>query len=374
MTTESVGAKIERRNLSEIEGSKWHVRSYNKGDEHQILELWRLVFHHRRSLEHWRWKFQNNPYLEVQAALAYTPFDQKIVGQYTVLPVRINFRGDSLLGSQVVDLMTHPDVQRQGISLKTAQHCYEALQTNDVSIVFSFFSKTSYPGHVKRLGSKPITPLKQYWLRLNIYSNGLTSKINNFFYSIWLRFRLFKERFVLKHLQSSMTFRLSRDATFHQSKTVPHGYDELWHTIRPYEVLSIWKDSEYLRWRYDQNPDREFDYFYLVEGKQIIALAVVTAEAGSDVTICELLARDRNVLNSRMLIGRILSYYRDGPYRKIRFIGHDIGFFDEVFDTFRSEIWFSIVFCARVFESPELEEYIAHPSNWTLTYGDIDLV
>jgi len=171
-----------------------------------------------------------------------------------------------------------------------------------------------------------------------------------------------------------MTFRLSSKITFHQSKAVPDGYDELWNAIRPYEILSLWKDSEYFQWRYDQNPDNGFDYFYLVQSGEIIALSVVTAEIGGNVSICELLGKDRNVLNGRFLINRILSYYIGKQHKKVRFIGSDIGFFDEVFATFRSEFWFGITFCACVFDNAALEEYFVHPSNWTLTFGDIDLV
>lgn len=373
MATKSIAEKINRPSSSKSKSKKWAVRSYRKGDENQILSLWHHVFGAERSLEHWRWKFGNNPYLDVQAALAYTP-DKKIISQYTVLPVRVNFRGDSVLGGQVVDLMTHPDFQRQGISLKAAERCYDELQANKVSLVFSFFSKTSYPGHVKRLGSRPITPLKQYWLRLNVSSGGLFSKLMNVGYKIWLRLKLSKERFFLNHFPNNMTFRLSRTATLQQSKTVPDGYDDLWHAIRSYQVLSIWKDAEYFRWRYDHNPDRDFEHFYLKEDDTIIALAVVTAKTGGDVTICELLVRDYNVLNGRRLIGHILSHYSKRPHKRVHFIGHDIGFFKEVFENFHAEIWFGIVFCARVFNHSELNEYFVEPTNWSLTYGDIDLV
>lgn len=372
MTTKSIEQKVRLVNFTGRKPTKLTIRSYEQGDENQILSLWREVFQMKRSLQHWLWKFKNNPYLNVQAALACTTLEKQIVSHYTVLPVKMNFNGESVLAGQVVDLITHPDFWRQGLSLKTAQHCNKKLHQNNVSIVFSFFSKTSYPGHVKRLEYKAIKPLRQYWLRLNFFNGALTS-VFNICYNLWLGSKLVIERFFLKHWSNNLTFRLSSKIRFHQSKTVPERYNELWNAIRPYDVLSLWKDSEYFQWRYDENPDNDFDYFYLVQGEEIIALSVVTSKIGGDVSICELLVKDKNVLNGRYLINRILSNYL-GRHKKIRFIGSDAGFFDEVFAKFRSEIWFGIVFCARVFEGTGLKEDFVQPSNWTLTYGDIDLV
>lgn len=346
------------------------VRSYRPGDEKQILELWKNIFQRERTLIHWNWKFNNNPYSNIQTSLAIASDNSQIIGQYAVIPVKLNFRGVPVLAAQVVDLMTHPDFRRQGISLKMAKHCFEQLIKNNFALVFSFFSKTSYPGHVSRLDFKPITPLKQYWLRLNL-SYG---KVLNLLYGLWLNTKLMKERYVLKHWPDNMTFRLTKHLTFRHSKTVPDNYNVLWESMRPYEVLSLWKDSEYFAWRYDQNPDHEFDYFYLLNGNEIIGLSAVLASSNKDVTICELLVKDRNVLNGRFLINKIVSYYIKKGYRKIRFIGTDAGFFDEVFKKFHSEFWFGIVFCVKTLSNLKLQEYFTPSSNWTLSFGDIDLV
>lgn len=361
--------------LKESQTRKWAVRSYRAGEEHEILELWRLVFQRDRSLEHWRWKFKDNPYLGAHAALACTEPEKKIVGHYSGIPIKLNFKGDALLVCQCSDLIIHPDFRRQGMFLKVAKYCHDEFRRDGAGMVFAFLSPASYPGHLRHLNWKPITHLRQYWLRLNIHSGtGALSRVANRCYRALLRTRLSFERYLLKHLPNNMTCRLTNGLTFHHSTTVPDGYDRLWDAIRYYEVLSMWKDSEYFRWRYDRNPDHDFNYFYLQKDGEILALAVVTADFGGYASICEVLVKNRNVLNGRLLINRILSWYAGGKQRKFRFIGNDVGFFEEVFANFRSEVWFGIVLCGEVFDNPELEEYFVRPSNWTLTYGDIDLV
>ena len=367
--------------VKKIQPKSWITRSYREGDEHEILDLWRLVFQRERSLDHWVWKFKNNPYLGVHAALACTDGEGKIVGHYSGIPVKLNFKGDSIQVCQCSDLIIDPDFRGRGMFLKTASYSHNELRKSGARMVFAFLSPTSYPGHLRYLNWKPITHLDHYWHRLNIsYSEGrslpwlILARIANFCYNAIFQSKLFLDRFRLKHFSINMVFRLSGNLTFHQSKTVPDGYDELWNAINPYEVLSIWKDSEYFQWRYEQNPDHEFSYFYLARDDKIIALSVVTAEVGGYVTICELLVRHRNVLNGRLLINRILSHYSGAKYKKIRFVGKDVGFFKETFAIFRSEVWFGIVLCGEVFDNEELEEYFTNSSYWTLTYGDIDLI
>ena len=364
--------KVSSSAVKKVEPKSWIIRSYREGDEHEILDLWRLVFQQERSLDHWVWKFKRN---RVHVALACTALEQKIVGHYPTIPIKINFMGEPVLACVIVDVAIHPDFRRQNMFVKTAQYCFEESKKNGTCVILGFPGPTSYPGHVRRLGLKPITHLKQYWLRLRIYPGaGGASKIVNGCYSLLLRSRLFLGRLLLSRLPNNMTFRLTNNLTFCESKVVPDGYDEFWNAIRSYEVLSLWKDSEYLQWRYDQNPDHDFNYFYLAKDDEIVALAIVTADFGGYLTICELLVKDRNVLDGRLLINRILSNYSRGEQKKVRFIGSDIGFFDEVFANFRSEIWFGVVLCGDVFDNPALEEYFVHPSNWTLTFGDMDLV
>lgn len=373
--------KVSSSAVKEILPKHWITRSYRQGDEHEILDLWRRVFQQERSLDHWYWKFKNNPYLGAHAALACTNDEGKIVGHYSGIPIKLNFKGDPVQVCQCSDLVIDPDFRGQGMFLETARYSHNEFRESGARMVFAFLSPTSYPGHLRYLNWKPITHLDHYWHRLNLFYSQrrsfpwlIFSRIINLFYNTILQSKLFLERFRLKHFSINMVFHLSDNLTFHHSKTVPDGYDELWQAIKPYEILSMWKDSEYFKWRYEQNPDREFNYFYLVKDDAIMGIAVVNAEVGGYVTICELLVRHRNVINARLLINRILSTYSGGEYKKIRFVGKDVGFFKETFATFRSEVWFGIVLCGEVFDNEELEAYVTNSSYWTLTYGDIDLI
>lgn len=353
---------------------KWVIRPYKEGDEFQILDLFELVFDKKRSLEHWRWKFKKNPYSNVNAALAWTVPQERLIGQHTVMPVKLNFRGDSVLACQETDTMVHPDFRGQGISLKTADYCYHELKRSGTNIVFGFPNQNAYPALVRRLQWKRIMYLKEYTFRLNIFQEtrlffrlSFPSKVLNFCFSIFLRSKLHLDLLVLKK-------RLPKIPTLCYTDSVPEGYGALWNAIKSYEVLSVWKDAEYLKWRYDQNPDDRFVYFYLLFDGEIVGVCVVNAEKGKDVLICELLVKDKDVLLGRLLINQILSHYAGSQHRKARFVGIDAGFFEEVLVAFRSAALFSLPFCARAFGNATLEDWFVHPTNWTVTYGDTDVI
>jgi hypothetical protein len=86
------------------------IRRYQPGDEDQIIQLFHRVFGKERSLDHWRWKFQENPE-GTHICLAVTDAG-RIVGQYAGMPVRVVVEGRRHIFSQVIDSMVDRDYRR----------------------------------------------------------------------------------------------------------------------------------------------------------------------------------------------------------------------------------------------------------------------
>ena len=52
--------------------AEFQIRSFRSGDEPQILDLFARCFPHApRTLEHFRWKYQNNPFGNERISLAF---------------------------------------------------------------------------------------------------------------------------------------------------------------------------------------------------------------------------------------------------------------------------------------------------------------
>lgn len=97
-------AGTEEAAVYQDSAGRWTIRPYRPGDEGRILDLLRRVFHVERSLDHWRWKFRDNPAGQYHMRLAETPSGE-LVGQYAGLPVRMAWGEKTLVFTQIIDVM-----------------------------------------------------------------------------------------------------------------------------------------------------------------------------------------------------------------------------------------------------------------------------
>ena len=96
------------------------TRAYLEGDEHEILALFIEVFKTDRSLDHWYWKFRDNPYGSHRICLGVSG-EREIVSQYAGYPVPFcsTIEDDTtpkyFLTVHIGDTFTHPKVRRIGL-------------------------------------------------------------------------------------------------------------------------------------------------------------------------------------------------------------------------------------------------------------------
>src|SRR6201999_1156454 len=108
--------------------SRFLSRAYQAGDEAAILDLFATSFHVPRSIEHWRWKFEDDPFGDRHISETFDAAG-KLIGHYAgyVVPLRDGDR--DLLVHQVGDTMTDAAVRHIGrgpssILGRTAAHFY----------------------------------------------------------------------------------------------------------------------------------------------------------------------------------------------------------------------------------------------------------
>lgn len=89
---------------------RWIIRPYRPGDEGAILDLFQRVFGVNRSLEHWRWKFLDNP-AGLYVRVAETPSGE-LIGHYGTLPVLMKWGDRNLILTQIIDVMVDSRIRR----------------------------------------------------------------------------------------------------------------------------------------------------------------------------------------------------------------------------------------------------------------------
>ncbi len=126
---------------AEIE-PRFVTRRYQRGDETAILDLFNRLFHEPRSLAHWRWKYQDDPYGAERISMTFNG-DGALVGHYAGYPVLYRSDGADVLGHQIGDTMTEPSVRHigrgpSGVLGRTALHFYETFCEGQVAFNYGF--------------------------------------------------------------------------------------------------------------------------------------------------------------------------------------------------------------------------------------------
>ena len=92
------------------------VRGYEEGDETDILTMFKEVFHVDRTLEHWYWKFRDNPFGAYRVAEAFAA-DGRLAGHYSGYPVPFHASArEAFLSYQIGDIMTRPGFRQVGLA------------------------------------------------------------------------------------------------------------------------------------------------------------------------------------------------------------------------------------------------------------------
>lgn len=118
------------------------VREYREGDETAILELFGRSFPHApRPLDHFLWKYRNDPFGNDHISLAFD--DSRLIGHYSGYLVPFRAYGKDLLAHQIGDTMTDVSVRHIGrgpssVLGKTALHFYDRFCERKVAFNYGF--------------------------------------------------------------------------------------------------------------------------------------------------------------------------------------------------------------------------------------------
>ncbi|HUP61147.1 MAG TPA: GNAT family N-acetyltransferase [Thermoanaerobaculia bacterium] len=209
--------------------ARFVVRPYREGDEQAILDLFARSFPHApRTLEHFRWKYRENPFGAGRISLTFDEED-RLVGHYCGYGVPFRGFGEDVLAHQIGDTMTDVSVRHVGrgptsVLGRTALHFYEHFCEGQVAFNYGFNVANIQKFSLRFLRSDRVEPVT-YRVRTEPFApHGHADR--------WLR--------------------------GYQLELV-HDIDAEWDAFfdrvsRHYEFL-VRRDARYVRWRYLQCPD-----------------------------------------------------------------------------------------------------------------------
>ena len=218
--------------------AEFQIRSFRAGDESQIIDLFNRCFPHApRTREHFRWKYQSNPFGNERISLAFDA-EGRLVGHYAGYPVRL-VSGETV--HHIGDTMTDPAIRHVGrgptaILGKIAQHFYDTFCEYKVAFNFGFNVANIQKFSTRFLRAMRVAPVA---------------------YQVWSK--------------PPKIARWQRWARGYQIEIVREPTAE-------YDGLNsgfmVRRDAQYLRWRYLQRPDVSYLFLELRRWRKLVGWAV----------------------------------------------------------------------------------------------------
>lgn len=363
-----------------VNSKRTRIREYTDGDEVGILELFHTVFGHKSCKEQWKWKYIEN--IQGKGWISLAERNNEIVAHYGMMHNNLNMVGQTIVAGQSSDTMVRKDQQGKGLFIKLALKDYEIAQQSGVSAVFGFPNRNSYPGFIRRLGWHRIATLKCYYYHLGYRKlvgrllDKILKRFNILYHLARYYINLLKMRKDVNGIiQSFQKIIKNHGKTKIQATlSLPSNIDDIIMDNLRYEILSVWKDSSYLKWRYEDHPYYRY-VFHTLYHDGIPEAVVVCREDDEIVYICDLIIKDKDAWRAQIMVRHLILYYMRSRTQKIEFYGHDNGFFDLIFAAsgFIIDPVSPLVLCGLVFNDESLQNHYYYPDSWTITYGDTDI-
>ena len=205
---------------------EFSVRAFGSSEEQDILQLFAPSFHVLRSVEHWRWKYERNPWGQRLITVARSP-EGELAAHYAGYPLPLALttggRRRELLALQIGDTMTDPRFRQIGrgpTSLlgRCVRHYYTAFCEDRVAFNFGFNTGNIQKFSLLFVGAHRIEPVG-YWQRPPT---------------------------PLTKVYGYKTTRVTE---------VGATFDRFFDRVAEHYSLLVRRDAAYLRWRYLDCPD-----------------------------------------------------------------------------------------------------------------------
>ena len=339
------------------------INFQNKEKIEEIISLFKHTFKINRSFKYWTWQFVDN--VQGNGWIVYSEEDGEIVGQYAIRRNHINFLGKQIIAGQAVDAMVKKEYRNLGLFEKLSASCFQDAIDTQAQYIFAFPNRKSLAPSIKYMGFCKVCDLQNFEYRI-----GLKKVITPIF-DLLLKLILYIYSFIKLNFKKIITFSKVKIII---SDSIPKDIDIMLEEYQRCEVLSIWKDYEYFKWRYMKHVDNKYIFHVLYNGKEIEGIAVCI-DRGEEIAICEIIHKFKNINQSTILLLHILHHYSLRKAQKIVFLGHDSGYFNSIFNQAGFKIGSSnFRFIAKDLHNSYLEKNIYFPNNWTITLGDSDVV
>ncbi|MFC2004675.1 GNAT family N-acetyltransferase [Chloroflexota bacterium] len=316
-------------------------RDYQRGDEYEILTLYKQVNEREMTSAHWKWKFEENPSGKSVIKLMFD--DKKLIGFYAVIPTNVQVGRNLVKAALSVNTMTHPDYRGQGIFAYLGKEAYQVCEQKGVKFVYGFPNNNIYQSRIKKLEWKGFGKMSVLQRDLKIRGDVV-----------------------------------SRAKNIHEIDKFDVRVNSLWGKVRANYCVIVPRTMDFLNWRFVQHPTTEYSkYIFADKVNDVVGYVVLKIYARGDEIqghIIDMLCIDeKDVVES--LLGFSYDYFIKRGIRSLSCWMPDVSFYAQVlkeggFTRGEFETYFGV---KTLDKEDRLLRNVEQLDNWHLTMCDSDV-
>lgn len=246
-------------------------RDYQSEDEYRILSFYKQFNDIEMTLEHWKWKFSENPFGKGIIKLMFD--GEKLIGHRGAMSMVVSVQGKNVPAAIIVNTLTHPSYRKMGISTYLAEAIYEKARQRGIKFVYNFPNPNSYPLYLKIDG----------WEMLDQRS-------------AWQ-----------KQLTSNSTLMMLPSSSIKEIERFDHRVNQLWDKVKQGYVVIVPRTEQFLNWRFTKHPTVKYSKL-IAEDKnnEILGYMVLKIYTGGDEVKGHII--DMLCINERDIVKSLLNY------------------------------------------------------------------
>lgn len=250
-----------------------NIRSYEKGDEKGIVELFNEVYETSREVNYWKWQFMDSPIGKPIIIVAEE--DSKIIGHCALIPNLININGEEVLVGESIDTMISKDYRGQGLYKKMSIKSYEVGKLEGMKMRIGFPTKELYKGlFSEEIDAKFVTEVPLF---INIY------RMDNFLVRI-VRLKLLAKilsvpiLLISKFIYKEKKIKIKNDYIIKEVQEFTEEFDLLWDKIKDESTIMKSRSSKFLNWRIANHPEFVYKIFAAYLNNELVGYNIIKTE------------------------------------------------------------------------------------------------
>lgn len=224
----------------------------DKFENESILRLTKRVFGEQEIAQqsYFEWQYVQNPFGKALVSLAKE--EEEVIGTNSIIPIDIWIERRLVKSSLACNVQIDPKYQNQGIFSKLLESMDSIASKNNISFLYAIPNKNSYNAFIKHDSTK-ITSLPLYVkiLKPSKYFDSPLGKILKIFDYIWKP----------KRLENSQIESFNDKFSKEFEKILEKALERI--------PIIVNRSTEFLEWRYNHHPTRNYQIFTLKEDTHI---------------------------------------------------------------------------------------------------------